>query len=54
MQQTWTGLALGALLLSVLPAASGDEGKLRVVIIDGQNMNRARHSLLILPDGLEG
>ena len=43
MLQIWTGLALGALLLSVIPAAvGGDEGKLRVVIIDGTERRRQR------------
>lgn len=53
MQQTWTGLALGALLLSVLPAVRGDEGKLRVVIIDGQNNHNWLGTTPILKHALE-
>jgi type 1 glutamine amidotransferase len=54
MRRIWTGLALGALLLSLLPAAAtAEEGKLRVVILDGQNNHNWRGTTPILKRALE-
>jgi type 1 glutamine amidotransferase len=54
MQRPWNGLALAAMLLPLPPApVRADEGKLRVVIIDGQNNHNWRGTTPILKQALE-